>query len=88
MRPVTENGAVVWVWAAAVLFVPVLDARADYYDDFADSEWDGNPDPNVWDVDNPHWEFLNLGGSIGDHSIVGDFKEVIPTMIKAIKAKA
>ena len=47
---------------------------ADYYDDFSDSDANGDPDPNVWDIDNPQWSLLDLLGITVSHDIVGDFK--------------
>jgi len=59
---------------AIFLTVPAV-VVADYYDDFTDDEWEGHPDPNVWDLDNPRWTFLNpLDLPVVVHEIVGDYK--------------
>ncbi len=64
----------------SVLFVIVLVCLAtptklvaDYYDDFADGQYCQDPndpdlfDPNLWDIDNPHWSLYPL---VGRNSIV------------------
>ncbi len=43
---------------------------ADYYDNFDDGQYCQDPndpnlfDPNLWDIDNPHWEIHNLVGDV------------------------
>lgn len=56
------------VCLAAVVAAPL--ALADYYDNFDDGQYAQDPndpdtfDPNLWDIDNPHWSVYKLIGSI------------------------
>ncbi len=52
-------------WVTAVVMCGCVGiAQADYYDNFDDAAWDG--DPNLWDIDNPVWDH---------HEILGDLHQ-------------
>ena len=58
--------------ATVLCLIAPANVVADYYDDFSDGDYTG--DPNGWDIDNPPWEMLNLVGFTVYRGIVGDQK--------------